>query len=158
MKNGLFFFLFAFLAWGACKNDKSSGVQEIRNGGSNSDLVRNPASADENIDTSQMARITYEEPVFDFGEAKEGDIVIHKFKFTNTGKVPLTILKARSSCGCTIPEYPEEPVPPGGSSEITAKFNTNGKHDLQKKLIYVTANTYPGETSVLLKGVVKPKE
>jgi len=158
MKNGLFFCLFAVMTWGACKNDSSSGVQEIRAGGANSDLVRNPVSADQNVDTSRLARITYEEPTFDFGEATEGDVVVHKFKFTNTGKVPLTILKARSSCGCTIPEYPEEPVPPGGTGEITAKFNTSGKHDQQKKLIYVTANTYPGETSVLLKGIVKSKD
>ena len=157
MKNVFFLCLLALFSWGACKNDNSQGVQEIRSGGA-ADMVRNPATAGENMDTTQLARITYEEPSFDFGEATEGDVVVHHFKFTNTGKVPLTILKARSSCGCTIPEYPEEPVPPGGSGEITAKFNTDGKHDLQKKLIYITANTYPGETSVLLKGMVKAKE
>lgn len=159
MKKGFFFCLFALMVWSACKNDApQGGVQEIRTGGSNADLVRNPASAGQQTDTTLLARITYEEPVFDFGEANQGDVVIHKFKFTNTGKVPLTILKARSSCGCTIPEYPEDPIPPGGAGEITAKFNTTGKHDLQKKLIYVTANTYPGESSVLLKGIVKSKE
>ena len=157
MKNDFFLCLLALFSWSACKNDNSSGVQEVRNGGT-ADLVRNPATADQNLDTTRLARITYEESTFDFGEAVEGDVVVHKFKFTNTGKVPLTILKARSSCGCTIPEYPEEPVPPGGVGEITAKFNTEGKHDLQKKLIYVTANTYPGESSVMLKGIVKAKE
>lgn len=148
--------MLAALSWAACKNDKpAESVQEINTGGSNADMVRNPASAGQPLDTNQLARITFEQPEFDFGQATEGETVEHKFKFTNTGKVPLTILKARSSCGCTIPEYPDEPIPPGGSGEITAKFNTTNKIDLQKKLIYVTANTYPSETSVMLKGIVK---
>ena len=139
----------------ACKND--SGVQEIRNDGPNASMVRNPATADYPTDTNQLARIVYEEQEFDFGEAKEGDIVEHSFKFTNIGKVPLLIFGARSSCGCTVPKWPEEPIPPGGTGEISAKFNTEGKQNDQRKMIRVTANTYPNETSVTLHGVVKPK-
>lgn len=155
MKNKLFLgLLLAAFALGACKNDKT-GVQEIRDG-HNAGMVRNPITADLPLDTNQLARISYEQPEFDFGAVTEGDEVIHKFKFTNTGKVPLTILKARSSCGCTIPEWPEEPIPPGGSGEIEAKFNTTAKLKEQKKLIYVTANTYPNETHVTLKGFVNP--
>lgn len=154
MKHTFFALLFlAFLA--ACKND--SGVQEIRSDGPNASMVRNPATADYPTDTNQLARIVYEEPEFEFGEAKEGDIVEHDFKFTNTGKVPLLISGARSSCGCTVPKWPEEPIPPGGTGIISAKFNTDGKHDGQRKMIKVTANTYPNETSVTLHGVVKPK-
>lgn len=152
MKKSLFLCLLLALGWAACKNDKPERAE----GGPNADLIHNPASATLPADTNQLARITYEQSEFDFGEVTEGAVVEHKFKFTNTGKVPLTILKARSSCGCTIPEYPEEPIPPGGSSEITAKFNTEGKHNQQKKIIHITANTYPAETSVLLKGIVNP--
>lgn len=156
--NRYFLFLLAVAVFSACQNDNNAdGVKEIRSGGSNADLVRNPVSADMPTDTSQLARITFEEKEFDFGEANEGDVVTHQFKFTNTGKVPLTILKARSSCGCTIPEYPEEPVPPGGTGVVTAKFNTEGKMNQQRKMIYITANTYPNESSVLLKGFVKAK-
>lgn len=156
MKNSLFFCFFLGLAWSSCQNDKGA-VQEIRGGGPNSELIRNPATANMPTDTNQLARITFEEPEFDFGTVNEGDVVKHTFKFTNSGKVPLTILKCRSSCGCTIPEWPEEPIPPGGTAEITAKFNTEGKIREQKKSITVTANTYPNETKVLLKGVVTPE-
>ncbi len=152
MKKSLVFCLLLALGWAACKNDKPEGSAD----GPNAGLINNPASAALPSDTNQLARITYVETEFDFGEVTEGAVVEHKFKFTNTGKVPLTILKARSSCGCTIPEYPEEPVPPGGTSEITAKFNTEGKHSQQKKIIHITANTYPSETSVMLKGIVNP--
>ena len=142
------------LACTACQND--GGVQEIRGGGPNSELIRNPATANMPTDTNQLARIKFDEPEFEFGTVDEGQVVDHTFKFTNTGKVPLTILKCRSSCGCTIPEWPEEPIPPGGTGEITAKFNTEGKSREQKKTITVTANTYPNESKVLLKGVVNP--
>ena len=157
MKKSLLFCFVTLLIWASCKNDKPDGVQQVSDGGSNADMVHNPASAGNlPADTNQLARIMYEQPEFDFGQATEGDLVVHKFKFTNTGKVPLTILKARASCGCTIPEYPEDPVPPGGTGEITAKFNTEGKQGEQRKTIHITANTYPNETSVLLKGIVNP--
>lgn len=155
MKNSLLFLVFIAFTWLACKNDSGDSVQEIRDGnGPNSSLIRNPASANLPLDTNELARITYAEPEFDFGEVKEGAVVEHQFKFTNTGKVPLTILNARSSCGCTIPEWPHDPVPPGGSGVITAKFNTEGKIREQKKTIYITANTYPNETRVLIRGMV----
>lgn len=157
MKNGRLIFPLALLVWVACKNDGAEAVREIRSsGGPNSELIRNPATADLPLDSNQLARITYEEPEFDFGEVKEGAVVEHTFTFQNTGKVPLSILNARSSCGCTVPEWPKDPIPPGGTGSIMAKFNTDGKTNAQKKAIYVTANTYPNETTVLLKGFVKP--
>ncbi|MFN0037676.1 MAG: DUF1573 domain-containing protein [Saprospiraceae bacterium] len=155
MKQSLFLPIVIALSWAACKNDPG-GVQEIRGGGPNSELVRNPATANMPTDTNQLARITFDQPEFEFGTVDEGTVVEHVFKFTNTGKVPLTILKARSSCGCTVPEWPEEPIPPGGTGEIKAKFNTEGKLKEQKKSITVTANTYPNDTKIFLKGMVNP--
>jgi hypothetical protein len=129
---------------------------EAKGGGPNSDLVRNPVSAVMPADTNSFARMTFEEPTFDFGEVNEGTVVNHVFKFTNTGKVPLTIMNARSSCGCTVPEWPEAPIPPGGRGEIKVKFDTEGKSRKQKKAVTVTANTYPNETVVELVGIVNP--
>ena len=155
MKNSLFLlFVLAFFA-GSCKNDPNA-PQPVRTGGPNSELIRNPATANMPTDTSQLARIVFEQEEFDFGTVNEGEIVDHTFKFTNTGKVPLTILSAKSSCGCTVPEWPEEPVPPGGTGVVRAKFNTTGKLNEQKKSITITANTYPNMTKVRLKGIVNP--
>jgi hypothetical protein len=158
MKKNLVLLATALLLSAGCKNDGAESVQEIRSGdGPNSSLIRNPATADLPLDTTKLARITYEDATFDFGEVNEGAVVEHTFKFKNTGNVPLSILNARSSCGCTVPEWPKEQIPPGGSGAITAKFNTEGKLNEQKKWIYVTGNTYPNETKVLLKGNVKPQ-
>lgn len=157
MKNSLIISLFFAVFGVACQNDGGESVQEIRGGGPNSSLIRNPASADLPLDTNQLARISYTETEFDYGEVPEGTIVEHAFEFTNTGDIPLTILGARSSCGCTIPEWPRDPIPPGGKGFIKAKFDTDGKLREQKKVIYVTANTYPNETRVMLKGTVNPR-
>ena len=155
MKNSLFLIAVCGLFCSSCQNDSNTeAVQEIRGGGPNSSLIRNPVSADLPLDTNQLARITYAEPEFDFGEVKEGAVVEHEFAFTNSGNIPLTILGARSSCGCTIPEWPRDPIQPGGNGVIKAKFNTEGKLREQKKIIYITANTYPNESKVMLKGIV----
>lgn len=146
--------LACIIGMAACQNNPENKVQELR-GGANADLIRNPISADSPLDTQQMAKITFEATEFNFGTIDEGDIVEHSYKFTNTGKVPLTILSARSSCGCTTPEWPKDPIPPGGTGEILAKFNSDGRIGEQSKLVIVTANTFPNETTVKLRGTVK---
>jgi len=144
--------MFAAAAWSACKQD--SKVAKQLAGGPNSDLVNNPMTASGEIDTNRLARIIFEHPVFDFGTVKVGEMVQYEFKFTNTGSIPLSILNARSSCGCTVPEWPEDAIPPGGTGVIKAKFNTEGRPGPQRKMIMITANTYPNESRIALVGVV----
>ena len=63
------------------------------------------------------------------------------FAFTNTGDAPLIITDARSSCGCTVPQYPKNtPIAPGESGELVVKFNGSGKNQVTKT-VTVTANT-----------------
>ena len=100
--------------------------------------------------------ISFDENEYDFGTIKEGDIVNHTFKFKNTGDAPLVINKATASCGCTVPQWPKDPVPAGGTGEIQVKFNSRGKHDQQTKFITISANTKPESTRITLKGMVTP--
>ncbi|NUO01825.1 MAG: DUF1573 domain-containing protein [Saprospiraceae bacterium] len=133
-------------------------LEEIKlEGASNSAIVRNPVSANTPVDTVNIAKITFEETKFDFGDVDEGKIVEHVFRFKNTGKVPLLISDARSTCGCTVPVWPKDPIAPGQGGEINVKFDTNGKNNLQKKPVTITANTYPSTTVVQLVGVVRGK-
>ena len=160
MKHPVFFALWLALTatlYVACQSD-GERVQEIRSSGPNSDLILNPSSANQPTDTNQMARIAFEEPEFDFGEVREGTVVEHKYRFKNTGKVPLVIANCRSTCGCTVPEWPKEEIEPGETGEITATFNTQDRTGGQRKRIYITANTFPNETKVELFGTVNPKK
>ncbi|WP_020571830.1 DUF1573 domain-containing protein [Neolewinella persica] len=133
--------------------DNGTDVSEL---GPNAALIRNPVDAGvDNIDTVNVAKLSFAEAnKFTFGSVKEGEVVNHDFTFTNTGKVPLLITKARSTCGCTVPAYPEQPVAPGEGGVISVAFDTKNKYGQQTKAVTITANTYPASTVVYIDGTV----
>jgi len=69
----------------------------------------------------------------------------------------LLIHDARSTCGCTIPQWPKAPVQPGESGFLKVKFNTDNKGGYQDKPVTVLANTYPNSTVVHVVGKVNKK-
>ena len=149
-------------ALGACSNSNTElkeekSVQEIMAapGISNSEIIRSPVSAQAPADTVNVAKMSFEEITFDFGSVREGTLVEHTFNFTNTGKKPLLISNARSTCGCTVPEWPREPIMPGKGGQINVRFNTENKSKDQVKPITITANTYPATNKVYLQGFVE---
>lgn len=112
------------------------------------------ASNSANVPDGEKPVITFEQPVFKFGTIKEGDEVSHDFAFTNTGKSDLLISFASASCGCTVPEWPKKPIPPGGKGVIKATFNSTNKSGPQHKKITITANTKPELTEISIEGMV----
>ena len=159
-----FILLAVVLAAVACSNTPQTvsekSLEEIKSDGSirNSEIIRSPVSANEPLDTVNVAKMAFEEEDFDFGEVDEGAVVEHTFHFINTGKAPLLISSARSTCGCTVPEWPKEPIGPGESGKIEVKFNTRGKKNKQTKPITIVANTYPATSKVFIRGFVHPAE
>lgn len=143
----------------SCGADRPGGgsIEEV-SAGPNADIIRSPISAATPADTTNLPRLQFEELVHDFGTVDEGAIVTHNFAFTNTGKTPLIIGHARSTCGCTIPEWPKEPIAPGEGGVIEVRFDTKNKYDHQEKKVTITANTYPSDNVVMVKGVVRKKE
>lgn len=93
----------------------------------------------------------------DFGTINEGQVVEYTYSFKNTGAAPLIIQNAQGSCGCTVPEWSKEPVPVGGTGFVKAKFDSNGKPNIQNKTVTVTANTWPKQTVLRFKAMVTPK-
>ena len=92
---------------------------------------------------------------YDFGTIKQGDKVTHDFDFVNTGKEPLVISQATGSCGCTVPQWPKEPVTKGSKSTIHVEFNSTGKMGMQDKTITITSNSKSGQKILHLKGNVE---
>lgn len=101
--------------------------------------------------------MTFTETSHDFGVIQEGDIVEHKFTFTNTGTTPLVIISAKGSCGCTVSKWPKEPISPGAAAELLVTFNSNGKPNMQTKQVTLTANTQNGTETLKIKAMVTPK-
>ncbi|MFD2562704.1 DUF1573 domain-containing protein [Aquimarina rubra] len=113
---------------------------------------------DLNDPNKKMAPVmTFAETEFDFGTVAEGDILEHSFSFTNTGNAPLVIVNAKGSCGCTVSNWPKEPIAPGATKEMLVTFNTNGKPNLQNKQVTITTNTAAGKEILKVKAMVTPK-
>ncbi|AWA30253.1 DUF1573 domain-containing protein [Flavobacterium magnum] len=111
-----------------------------------------------NPDAAGKAIMDFKEREFDFGDIKEGDKVEHVFEFKNTGEADLKIESARGSCGCTVPDYPKEPVKPGEESQIKVSFNSARKHGKQHKTVTITANTPKGSEIIRITGNVMGEE
>ncbi len=95
--------------------------------------------------------------VFDFGTIKEGDVVSFSYRFKNTGDKPLEVTNVMASCGCTVPEKPEEPIEPGQIGFIKVKFNSDRKPGEAHKTVTVESNANPEFPTLLLKGTVVGK-
>ena len=103
-------------------------------------------------------KIDFDKETHDYGEVYmhgDGNCV---FTFTNTGNEPLILTNVRAGCGCTVPQWPREPVLPGESAEIKVRYTTlNRPHQINRSIV-VTSNATNKPTLVLrLKGnVVEP--
>ena len=106
----------------------------------------------------QLTSIKFEKIDFDFGRINEGDVVHTVFKFTNTGKLALLISHAQGSCGCTVPHWPQQPIKPGESGEISVQFDSHDKRGEVEKTVTVSANTHPASTVLTIKSTIIPKD
>ncbi len=163
MKNIVLFCLLA-LAVGltACKSDTNKAEDTVNTLNNKSTLpnANNPTAQTPQIpdDTVNVAKIQFTEQVYDYGTVKAGEKVEHTFKFKNVGVAPLIIETAKSTCGCTVPQFPKEPIAPGESGEIAVKFDSKNKSGRQRKPVNITANTWPKLTTVHIDGTVEKAE
>ncbi len=99
--------------------------------------------------------INFATPKKDFGKVLSTSSNEHTFVFTNTGTEPLIITNAKGSCGCTVPQWPKEPIAPGDKGEIKVVYKPNGQSGLQTKQVTVTANTNPANTILTITGDIQ---
>lgn len=129
-----------------------------------------PISTNTNINTNPLPNtnvkpagpttsIKFAEEVHNFGKVEVESENLYSFQFTNTGSEPLEISNAKGSCGCTVPNWPKEPIMPGKSATIDVKFTPNAGQAGQEveKVVTVTANTVPENTMVRIKANVVAK-
>lgn len=102
----------------------------------------------------KMPKIEFKETVINYGTIEKGADGVRVFEFTNTGEAPLIISKAKSTCGCTVPEWPKEPIMPGESGKIKVKYDTKRVGPL-RKTITVTSNADTPTVALKIKGNIK---
>jgi len=101
----------------------------------------------------KVAKIEFKDTTIDYGTINKGDNGVRTFEFTNTGNAPLIITKVSSSCGCTVPKKPENPIMPGDSGEIEVKYDTQRVMPI-RKTITVLSNAETPTVSLKIKGEV----
>ena len=158
MYKSIFLLVLSLLFLGSCKNDSKKDDSFAKAVANDLSQEMQIPTKDGEVDTTNMAIITFEETTFDFGKIKEGEIINHEFKFKNTGNKNLFLLYHKATCGCTVPSFSKDPYKPGASGTLTVAFETKGKKLSQNKKIKIFSNTFPNMTTLTLKGYVIPKE
>jgi hypothetical protein len=101
--------------------------------------------------------VEWYEQSHDFGQITEGDVVTHTFRFKNVGDNPLQLTRVKPSCGCTSPEWSDEPIAPGDEGLVTVSFNSSHKRGMQSKSVVITFNGNPINKVLTFRAEVKPK-
>lgn len=114
-----------------------------------------PASAAASQASSDFAIAAVDNEVFDFGKIQQGIPATHEFTFVNKGRVPMIITNAQPSCGCTVPSWSKDPIPPGGQGFVKATFNAAAPGAFDKT-VTVTANVASGIVMLRIRGEVLP--
>ena len=138
MKHTLFILAVLFSFSTACSSMQDADNEDTNNWGN-----------------EKTTTVKFENPQYDFGVISQGEVVLHTFKYKNTGNGSLVITDITTSCGCTATKWDKEPLRPNETAEIEVKFDSYGKMGTQSKSITIIANTEPIETTLQITGMVE---
>ena len=123
------------------------------------DLVSSPLTANSKAEKVLIPNIEMIETSYDFGEMQQGESATHDFILKNTGDADLIITAAKGSCGCTIPEWPKNPIGKGEEAAIKVTFNSAGKLGKQNKTVTLVTNAIPNTKVITINGnVIVPQK
>ncbi len=146
-----------------------NAASKIRNNSADAGSSNNQAAVNNNMNNASedisvtvdpnapLPEFSFEKENHDFGTIEEGTLAKYDFEFTNTGEAPLIISNASGSCGCTVPQWPREPIAPGETGIIHVEFNSNGRPGNQTKTVTLNANTMPNKKVLRINAMVNPK-
>ena len=103
--------------------------------------------------TNQKDLINFTELIHDYGTIEVGSPGKSEFKFTNNMKTPLVISNVKPSCGCTVADWPKEPILAGKSGVIRINYNTKIPGTF-RKTITVNSNAKNARVILQIKGNV----
>lgn len=151
MKYWLFIMLCAVVIVG-CNNESTEGSDDDLLPASE---IKNPNTLQETEEPTGYPAIEFEKSEHDFGTIEQGQVVRYDFSFTNTGDGNLIITNVKASCGCTVADYPKEPIAPGEGGVIPVEFNSRGRSNTFNKTVTVFANTSPNTTQLTIQGFIE---
>ena len=109
-----------------------------------------------NAQIENGAKIDFSKETHDYGTIKYGADGACTFEFKNTGNAPLIISNAKGSCGCTVPDWPKEPIAPGAKASIKVKYDTKRPGPINKS-VTISSNAVDEPSKIIrIKGNVLP--
>ena len=112
----------------------------------------------DNAEIQNGAEITFKETNHDFGSIPFNGNGSYEFVFVNTGTEPLILTQPKSSCGCTVPEWPKQPILPGESNVIKVTYKNTNRPGAFNKYVTVFSNAAVNkEVKLHIKGTVEPE-
>lgn len=148
----LLFLLMTVISIISCGNPSKNITQKKK--GSLSEMMEIKATLSDPDKKEKYGRLVLDMDEHDFGDIKEGEIVTQLFRFTNKGEGTLLIHECQATCGCTVPNWPKEPIPPGGVGDIEIKFNSRGKSGSIGKSIIIITNGKPNKEGIIIRANV----
>jgi len=122
-----------------------------------SDITPSAETVETTPSNSKFPVMKFDKTEHDFGTITMGETVDYTFTFENTGEADLIITEAKGSCGCTVPEFPKDPIKPGQKSEMKVSFSSAGKRGMQNKTVTIHTNTQAGvETLTVKTNIIDP--
>lgn len=104
-------------------------------------------------------QITFEKTTHDFGKIPFNGNGTYEFRFQNTGNEPLILSQPKSSCGCTVPEWPKKPILPGESEVIRVTYKNTNRPGNFNKYVTIFSNTKDNkDVKLYIKGTVLPEQ
>lgn len=99
---------------------------------------------------------SWNETTHDFGTFHESaGKKVCQFVLTNTGDSAMVITQVKTTCGCTVANFPTEPIAPGASGTIEITYSPTDRPGPFEKGVWVYTNTTPNRTRLVIKGIMK---
>jgi len=107
---------------------------------------------------SNGPEIKFSKLVHDYGVIYQDGDGESEFEFKNVGKEPLILSNVTSTCGCTVPSWPKEPIMPGKTAVIKVKYNTGRVGPINKTVTVLSNAEENPKVELRIQGQVKPKQ
>lgn len=103
--------------------------------------------------TINAQEFKFETETIDYGKIALGSEGKRVFEFTNVGEAPIIIKNIKSTCGCTVPKKPEQPIMPGEKGQIEVSYDTKRPGGFSKA-ITVYSNAKSERKMLKIKGFI----
>ncbi len=116
------------------------------------------AVAQQEKDTLSFAQIEFDVSSHNFGDLIQGEKAEFEFKFKNAGSTPLILQNVLTTCGCTVPDWPKDPILPSAEGVIRVVFDSKARIGRQNKLITIRSNSRDGDFRLSVTAMVLPRK